>query len=291
MAIPRLHIRNYLNDHEEFLWLRSRLVPGQRREPHCHDFYELFWIEHGICLHTLLDQASGKIRESVLRAGALVFVRPDDTHSLRARGGQCSLVNIAFRSQTVDFLASRYGQRLQSQAFWSKASEPASVMLGSADLRVLTAWGVRLERADRGQLVLDAFLLAVLGLLTSDEVLPLGIDDGPAWLVEACRSLLKPDQLRLGVKGFVDLAGCAPEHVSRVTKRFTGKTPSDLVREARMQLAAKHLTTTDVAIAEISAGVGIDNLSHFYRLFRAEHGLTPKAYRDKHRHNILIGGL
>ncbi|MEM1286010.1 MAG: AraC family transcriptional regulator [Pseudomonadota bacterium] len=287
MVIPRLRLADYLEKDEVFLWLRSRLAPGQRRTPHCHDFYELFWVEHGTCMHTLADPSSGKQRDEVLPTGTLVFIRPDDAHCLRARGGDCFIINIAFPSATVDFLASRYGGVLGGQAFWSVAPDPAKVSLGSADLRSLAAWSVRLERAGRGQLVLDAFLLAVFGLLTSDEPLPLGVEDGPAWLVEVCRSLHRPERARLGVRGFVALSGCAPEHVSRVTRRWTGKTPSDLVREARLRLAAGHLTTTDAAIAEIAAEVGLDNLSHFYRLFKETYGMTPKAYRQQNRRDLV----
>ena len=287
MVIQRLRLEDYLDEGDAFLWLRSRLVPGQTRAPHCHDFYELFWVEQGICLHTLADRRSGRRRDEALPTGTLVFIRADDAHCLRARGGVCSIVNIAFPAETVHFLAQRYGSVLDGQAFWSQAQDPARVALGLADLRSLMAWNVRLERAGRGQLVLDAFLLAVLGLLTSDEPLPLGVEDGPAWLVEACRSLHRPERARLGVKGFVALSGCAPEHVSRVTRRWTGRTPSDLVRAARLRLAAGHLATTDAAIAEIAAEVGLDNLSHFYRLFKDAYGMTPKAYRQQNRRDLV----
>jgi AraC family cel operon transcriptional repressor len=39
----------------------------------------------------------------------------------------------------------------------------------------------------------------------------------------------------------------------------------------------------DQEILDIALDCGIGNLSHFYSLFRAETGMTPRAYRLSHR--------
>jgi len=40
---------------------------------------------------------------------------------------------------------------------------------------------------------------------------------------------------------------------------------------------------TDEPIVQIATGCGLPNLSHFYRLFNARFGVTPRQLRLRHR--------
>lgn len=201
--------------------------------------------------------------------------------------GQASIVNVALPQATVAFLDARHGAVLSGASFWSCDAVPEHRQLGPLAHRTLAAWGQRLDASGRGQLALETFLLAVLGLLVHDDPLPQGADAGPPWLQEACRALAQPQILRAGVRGFVQVAERDPAHVSRACKRFTGKVPSLLVHEARMALAARLLTTYDQPIVDVAMEVGMPNLSHFYARFKDHFGQTPRAYRVLHRNDIV----
>lgn len=225
--------------------------------------------------------------EVLLGEGQLCFIRPDDTHSLQARNGSAEITNIAVRPETIEYLYARHGDVLGGQTFWTSSGLPDQMQLGPAQARTLNAWAHRLDASRRGQLALDAFLLAVLGLLVQDEPLPHGAEAGPTWLAESCRALSRPEVLREGVRGFVAVSGLHPSHIARVCKRHIGKPPSVLVAEARMALAARLLATTGAPIVQIAMDVGHDNLSHFYAQFKAHHGMTPRAYRLQNRYDIV----
>ena len=49
-----------------------------------------------------------------------------------------------------------------------------------------------------------------------------------------------------------------------------------------MQYAATALGSSDRSISDIALDCGIENMSHFYKLFRAHYGVTPRAYRMVH---------
>ncbi len=281
MAVPRLHLSDYLSAGETFHFARSTCVSGSRSPLHAHDFYEMFWINTGRLAH----YANG--RTATLGAGAVCFIRPDDAHALQAKGGDARITNIAFRRETIDHIGNRYGPALGARAFWASGVLPVQRQLYVAQTRALNIWAHRLDASGRGQLALDAFLLAVLGLLLRDDPLPLGAETGPAWLAESCRALSRPDVLRIGVKGFVAVSGLNPSHVARVCSRHIGKPPSALVAEARMTLAARLLVSTDDPIVEIALEVGHNNLSHFYAQFKAHHGIAPRAYRLQNRYDIV----
>ena len=85
--------------------------------------------------------------------------------------------------------------------------------------------------------------------------------------------------MKRGVRALFELAGRTPEHVARTLKKHTGKTPTDLVNEARMAYASGQLQTTTREILDIAMESGFSSLSHFYALFRRTFGLSPHRYR------------
>ena len=69
--------------------------------------------------------------------------------------------------------------------------------------------------------------------------------------------------------------------ISRIIKRRTGRTYTDLLQEKRISLAAYLLANTELPVTDISADVGYNNFSYFYKIFKKEYGMTPKEYRKK----------
>lgn len=72
-----------------------------------------------------------------------------------------------------------------------------------------------------------------------------------------------------------------PNTVSSLIKRATGKTFSQVLREMRMQRACELLGRPDVPIAQVARLCGYENPSNFYRVFREEFGVTPRAWAEK----------
>ena len=72
-----------------------------------------------------------------------------------------------------------------------------------------------------------------------------------------------------------------PSYFSRKFKSCFGKNLTDYVRERRLLFAAKLLSETDKPITEISSECGFSDRTQFYKLFRAEFGITPAEYRKK----------
>jgi AraC family cel operon transcriptional repressor len=75
------------------------------------------------------------------------------------------------------------------------------------------------------------------------------------------------------------LAKRSPEHVAREFRRYLNWTPTDVINDARMSYAADRLAASDDKITTIALDCGLENLGHFYRLFQARYGCTPRAYR------------
>ena len=68
--------------------------------------------------------------------------------------------------------------------------------------------------------------------------------------------------------------------LSRLVKKKTGRTFTELLQEKRLSQAAWFLLNTDERIDDIALLVGYENMTHFHKLFCQCYGKTPKHYRD-----------
>jgi AraC-like DNA-binding protein len=78
-------------------------------------------------------------------------------------------------------------------------------------------------------------------------------------------------------------AGVSPYHFLRTFERLTGVTPHQYVLRARLREAALGLASRDDTILDTALRCGFGDVSNFNRAFRAEFGLSPRAYRLRSR--------
>ena len=78
-------------------------------------------------------------------------------------------------------------------------------------------------------------------------------------------------------------AGLSPYHFLRTFERLTGVTPHQYVLRRRLREAAVRLVARDDRIVDVALDCGFGDLSNFNRAFRAEFGLSPRAYRLRSR--------
>lgn len=233
---------------------------------HTHDFAELFIVESGSADHEV-DNIASKVT-----TGSLALVSPEDTHRFLVPTADFVLTNVAFPTEIFEYL-----RRVAPQVneVWTAENSPISLV---------PALQTRLLRQAR-QLASHTSSLGVIRFV-ADVLLslerPASLE--PSWLGRAVRDWQRDAHaIHDGVAGIARLAGRSREHVSRVIKTSTGRRAIDVVNEARMELAATLLLTTDDSILRVAQRVGISSTSHFYSLFRDEFGTTPRRFRELHR--------
>lgn len=70
-----------------------------------------------------------------------------------------------------------------------------------------------------------------------------------------------------------------PEYLARLYKRKTGKSIKDYINEYRIEQAKILLKDSEMRISDVSAEVGIDNISYFSTLFKKNTGVSPNEFR------------
>ncbi|SEM98407.1 transcriptional regulator, AraC family [Loktanella fryxellensis] len=258
---------------------RAALTPTRPRALHGHDFVELFWVQNGRVRHHLRGGTA------TLTEGTLVLLRPGLTHALQGRGDAALVVSLALHPDLVASLDAR----LPPVAFWQAQDGPAVIRRDIRQMADLNAAARRLEHSRRDALAAEAFILPLLSDLSHhDTGLP---PDAPGWLTAACAAAQTPEVYRDGAAGLVAQTGQTHPHVSRSLRRWLGQTPTDYVNTIRMTQAARALTTDNDPLAVVAEGVGLANLSHFHKLFRAHHGMTPLQYRQQFQRDVVQPGL
>ena len=68
-------------------------------------------------------------------------------------------------------------------------------------------------------------------------------------------------------------------HVAEVVRRATGRTVGQLITERRLDEARRRLVETDELVEVIGERVGYVDATHFARMFKRHHGVSPRAWR------------
>jgi len=276
--IHTLFHRDILKDSRKVHLTRATLKTARPRRLHDHDFFEVFWVQNGRVRHHLPDSAE------ILSEGDIGFISPGQPHGLQGRGSDALIVSICFHPALVDALAFHH-PTVRGHLFWADSGYVRRHR-GIRELAALNHAAVQLERSTCDTLAAEAFLLPLCADLTA-EAFP---ENVPHWLSAACIAARDPAVFRDGSAGLVAQTGKAHPHVSRMMRKYLGQTPSDYVNGIRMNYAARVLTTDDLSISAIAADCGIPNMSHFHKLFRAAHGMTPLQYRQRLQRGIVQPG-
>jgi AraC family cel operon transcriptional repressor len=256
---------------------RSQFTQTRPPPAHTHDFHEVFWVEEGAGYHWI----NGARR--LLEAGAVRFVRADDEHTFSVPPTQAMKIwNLAFSKRAWRDFSKLYLSPKNSFL------EMKSVRLREHQLPPLALGELKhaaeeLTLGGRGIVALDRFLLNLFHLLFPLQPAAASNPDVPEWISRACREIQKENRFEGGTSALVRLTAHSPEHVARQFRKFLGCTPTDIINEARMAYVATRLTDGNDKILNIALDCGIQNLSHFYRVFRKKFRLTPLEYRRRQR--------
>lgn len=89
---------------------------------------------------------------------------------------------------------------------------------------------------------------------------------------KACEPITREEVARL--------SGVSSSHLAEILRERTGRSFTDLVREARIERACELLRNSEMTMADIAGECGFCDQSHFTHVFRDSKNTTPKQYRD-----------
>jgi AraC family transcriptional regulator len=87
----------------------------------------------------------------------------------------------------------------------------------------------------------------------------------------------------LSVSDLARMVRLSSWHFTRLFKAETSKSPTEYLKDVRMQQAEEMLRETSLSLKEIVSAVGLCDRSHFSREFKKLHGVTPKEFIAQRR--------
>ncbi|MFX0542448.1 helix-turn-helix domain-containing protein [Roseovarius sp. S4756] len=113
---------------------------------------------------------------------------------------------------------------------------------------------------------------------------PLEVEDArSAWeFIGLMRVLIQPylNEGRIDIAVAAEIAGISARTLQRRLKQ-SGSTYSQILQEARFELARKRLEDPGMKVIDVAMMVGYDSPQHFTRAFRRFTGVTPSQYRNQ----------
>ena len=85
----------------------------------------------------------------------------------------------------------------------------------------------------------------------------------------------------LRLNAVADYVSFSPNYLHTLFLRETGITLRAYVEEVRIQKSIELLMESTMTLTEIAYACGFNDLSYFIKTFKAEKGITPRAFRRR----------
>lgn len=255
---------------------------------HHHDFFEICYVWQGGCTQATAKQTFD------MEAGDFLIIPPGIDHTVKVQDSDTILFNIMVRREA--FLASSFP--LLSQSFAISAflrhcllqSGQESCLLihteNSAVLKRIVKHFVQ-ECYTMQELFCD-FAINIFNqlfcfILLFGEVKAKYLCLPDNFSLIAILHEIQQNYKTVTLKSLSDKFFFSEEHLSRMIKKTTGKTFSELLRETRINQAKMLVARTDLNIEQISEFIGYSDSSSFTKAFKSILGQSPAQYRKLHR--------
>ncbi|WP_437603207.1 helix-turn-helix domain-containing protein [Sorangium sp. So ce590] len=226
--------------------------------------------------------------EFELRAGHLHLIPAGDAHRVLS-ASRPDVWGIGFCRTCLD--PARYGDLLAPLDRVRHGASPVVELPGARQAYVLDLLR-ELEREQQAVGVLPVVAESLLALVLAEVVRASGTARAapmprPSIVGEALAVIEARCLGPLSLKEVAAAVRRTPAHVTTAVKQATGRTVVAWIVEGRLAEARRRLLATDEYVDVISERVGYADPSHFVRLFRRHHGVTPAAWRAQHRRSQL----
>ncbi|MDC0712914.1 AraC family transcriptional regulator [Stigmatella sp. ncwal1] len=244
---------------------------------------------HAYAVIILLTRGQSRVKhagDQVLRAGDVHLIPPGDPHGPAhfqdAEGWTLAFHPEAFPSEEGwgHERGLKLGPLLRVRSGCHPVLKPST-----AQRRRLERWLRLIEQellqGERGHEEAGAALLRLILVELERIATPAAVPEPPGLsLVRQALTYIEANCLQpLSLASVARALHRTSPHVASTVRRETGSTVGEWILEYRMAEARRRLRGTDERVDIIAERVGYADVTHFIRLFRRLHGITPAAWR------------
>jgi AraC-like DNA-binding protein/mannose-6-phosphate isomerase-like protein (cupin superfamily) len=260
------------------------LVSQPRRTVrHSHTFFEMSYVLEGQFVNVVDGQRFFQ------EPGQLVVIRPDAYHAVWIESPDAKVFNIMIRRELMHG-ASSSSQMMRNPKLRSLLTNTASSSAKDNHLvfqlderqeelvhQIIAEYYARDPGAQEMMLGALIMLLTLFARTLQNDA------------TTEVKQVLPADILHFIALHYVDITrevlagnfGYSPRHMSRILKEASGKTLPELVNQHRIDGVCRRLRKAPGKVTEAVQAEGFTDLNYFYRVFKAQRGMTFSEYRRR----------
>lgn len=278
---------------KDFLYLVDRTKDAFTFPLHCHDEFELNFVEN-------CAGAERIVGDSVETLGDydLCLLGNGIEHSWQqgeCRSPKIREITIQFGASTINSDTLKKNQMASIRTMLEESSKGIAFSMKTI-MKVYNLIENLLKQESGFYQVIDFYsILHELSLDTDRRILS-SSSFANANLMSDSRRVRKVQEYidthyreNIRLEFLAELVGMTPTSFSRFFKQRTGRSLSDYIADIRLGHAARALMESTTSIAEICYACGFNNISNFNRIFKKKKNCTPKEFREYYqRYQLLI---
>ena len=254
--------------------------------PHLHDFYSIFWIESGEAIHAT------EFVEYSLKADTILFVPPGLKHRMyidHSVGGIYMLFNEDFirynRKNHVPLKEYRLFNNPDFKSLITVVPEKRPKLINIAELIYSELQTPDDYSQDIVLNLLHLFLLESRRIFDQQYQAPREEPNStPDATIIRFKQLIEENYTtQKNVSPYAEMLNMNPSCLNELTKRTTGITAGELIRNRVIDETKKLLYSSSISGKEIAFQLGFDDPAYFSRFFRKYTGTTLKEFRQHSR--------
>jgi len=254
--------------------------------PHLHDFYSIFWVESGEAIHAT------EFVEYSLKADTILFVPPGLKHRMyidKSVSGTYILFNEDFiqynRKNHVPLKEYRLFNNSDFKSLITVAPEKREKLKNISGLIFDELQNSDDYSQDIVLNLLHLFLLESRRIFDQQNQAPKEEPDTtPDTTIIKFKQLIEENFTKeKNVSPYAEMLNMNPSCLNELTKRTTGITAGELIRNRVIDETKKLLYSSKMSGKEIAYELGFDDPAYFSRFFKKYTGITLKEFRDNSR--------
>ncbi len=254
---------------------------------HTHNYVEVIYMCSGETTHIINGE------KIVLRQGELLFLSQNTVQEILPAREEDLAVNFIVLPEFFDHALRMMGaEENLVRKFIIECLRKEEAPIGYLHFKVAEVlpiqnlvenlvWTIMNEQQNKRSINQYTMGLLFLQLLNHTDKVKVGKDQYEQEVLLGIYRFIEEHYVNGQLSTLASQLGYDLYSLSRLVKKLTGKTYTELVQEKRLMQAQFLLQNTKWTVADIGRTVGYDNLSYFHKIFRKKYGISPRQWRIK----------
>lgn len=257
---------------------------------HTHSFFEIVYILEGRCTNNISNISIE------MKKGDVCILSPGTIHSLSVFTDNCVVINLLVRSTTFEksffgilksndilssfFSHALYSTNAESYLLFTKQDDIPTI---NSVIEMYNEFNNNLRYSDRMLTsMMSSFFIRLLRTSANNIIVPTAAGNNNDRNIIFILNHITTNYTSITLRDLSLKYNYSERQMTRILKEYTGKTFINIIQDIKLQKACELLKNPNISINKIIDSVGYSNSTHFYKLFKKVHGITPIAFRDNY---------